>query len=575
MKKKVVAMFLAAVMALSLVACGSKSDNGGSGDASGTETIKLGGVGPLTGGYANYGLSVQHGAELAVKEINAAGGVNGKQLELSFQDSQGDPESAVAAYGKLMDWGMNVSLGAVLSGETASVVAAAKADDVLVMETTGSADKCIDGNDKAFRICFYDSYQGTAAADYLTDNALATEVGVFYQSDNDYSVGLYNAFVAECQNTGVTIKETQTFTTATSTDFSTQVNALASSGVKVVFIPIYAEEASTFLTQAKGKFADDVYFFGADGLDGILGKVSQDVTIADNVLMMTPFAADSADPKVQAFVKAYEEAYGATPDQFAADAYDVPHRSKDDEIQADASSEVFKYFVCSICPVKAPTLELRYDLDQSEFHSSSTGYIATSPELGFLYPAFDNRTANIYNVLFYSKNAAEIHQEVIDALFHVDPPMSAEEQKNAFGSALADALDKDCSYDVVQSVHEQIRARIEDHKESKDPEPLEMTAGDVGGILANSGVNDEQIAAFQRECDEQYGENAALNPNNIIESKKFEITTPEVKISIAPENSYMIEARVINGRKYLLIPADDGVEVNGIGVNIPGLAKEE
>lgn len=309
MKKKVVAMFLAAVMALSLVACGSKSDNGGSGDASGTETIKLGGVGPLTGGYANYGLSVQHGAELAVKEINAAGGVNGKQLELSFQDSQGDPESAVAAYGKLMDWGMNVSLGAVLSGETASVVAAAKADDVLVMETTGSADKCIDGNDKAFRICFYDSYQGTAAADYLTDNALATEVGVFYQSDNDYSVGLYNAFVAECQNTGVTIKETQTFTTATSTDFSTQVNALASSGVKVVFIPIYAEEASTFLTQAKGKFADDVYFFGADGLDGILGKVSQDVTIADNVLMMTPFAADSADPKVQAFVKAYQDAY--------------------------------------------------------------------------------------------------------------------------------------------------------------------------------------------------------------------------------------------------------------------------
>jgi len=287
MKKKVVAMFLAAVMALSLVACGSKSDNGGSGDASGTETIKLGGVGPLTGGYANYGLSVQHGAELAVKEINAAGGVNGKQLEVNFQDSQGDPESAVAAYGKLMDWGMNVCLGGVLSGETASVVAAAKADDMFIMETTGSADKCIDGNDN-----------------------------------------LYNAFVAECQNTGVTIKETQTFTTATSTDFSTQVNALASSGVKVVFIPIYAEEASTFLTQAKGKFADDVYFFGADGLDGILGKVSQDVTIADNVLMMTPFAADSADPKVQAFVKAYQDAYNATPDQFAADAYDAVYAVK-------------------------------------------------------------------------------------------------------------------------------------------------------------------------------------------------------------------------------------------------------
>ena len=327
MKKRVFAMLMACMMALSLVACGNKTnDNGGSGDSAdgaGTETIKLGVVGPLTGGYANYGLSVQHGAQLAVDEINVAGGVNGKQLELSAQDSQGDPESAVAAYGKLMDWGINVFLGGVLSGETASVVAAAKADDMFIMETTGSADKCIDGNDKAFRICFYDSYQGTAAADYLKDNALADEVGVFYQSDNDYSAGLYNAFVAECEKTGVTIKETQTFTTATNTDFSTQVNALVNSGVKVVFIPIYAEEASTFLTQAKGKFAEDVYFFGADGLDGILGKVSQDVTIADNVLMMTPFAADSAAANVQAFVSAYQANYNATPDQFAADAYDA------------------------------------------------------------------------------------------------------------------------------------------------------------------------------------------------------------------------------------------------------------
>ena len=328
MKKRVFAMMMAVVMAFSLMACGNKADNGSGGAADTAETIKLGVVGPLTGGYANYGLSVQHGAELAVKEINAAGGVNGKQLELSAQDSQGDPESAVAAYGKLMDWGMNVFLGGVLSGETASVVAAAKADDLFIMETTGSADKCIDGNDKAFRICFYDSYQGTAAANYLKDNALADEVGVLYQSDNDYSAGLYNAFVAECEKTGVTIKETQTFTAATATDFSTQVNALVNSGVKVVFLPIYAEEASTFLTQAKGKFAEDVYFFGADGLDGILGKVSQDVTIADNVLMMTPFAADSTDPKVQAFVKAYEEAYGATPDQFAADAYDAVYTVK-------------------------------------------------------------------------------------------------------------------------------------------------------------------------------------------------------------------------------------------------------
>ena len=320
-------MLMAVVMAFSLMACGNKTDNGG--DAADTaETIKLGVVGPLTGGYANYGLSVQHGAELAVKEINAAGGVNGKQLELSAQDSQGDPESAVAAYGKLMDWGMNVFLGGVLSGETASVVAAAKADDMFIMETTGSADKCIDGNDKAFRICFYDSYQGTAAANYLKDNALADEVGVLYQSDNDYSAGLYNAFVAECEKTGVTIKETQTFTAATATDFSTQVNALANSGVKVVFLPHLRGGGLHLPDPGQGQVREDVYFFRGDGLDGILSKVSQDVTIADNVLMMTPFAADSTDPKVQAFVKAYEEAYGATPDQFAADAYDAVYTVK-------------------------------------------------------------------------------------------------------------------------------------------------------------------------------------------------------------------------------------------------------
>ena len=252
----------------------------------------------------------------------------------------------------------------------------------------------------------------------------------------------------------------------------------------------------------------------------------------------------------------------------AADAYDVPRRGSDDQVLADGSDTVFKYFVCSICPVKDPTLALRYSDELSEFHSCSTGHIASPPELGFLFPAFDDRAANIYNALFYSKNPAELHQEVIDALFRVEPPMSAAEQKNVFDTALTEALDQDCSYDVVQSVHEQIRAKIEDHKESHDPEPLELTVSDVGCILANSGVDTEKVEAFKANCEKQYGENAALNPVNIIESRKFQVTTPEVKISIAPENSYLIETRVIDGRKYLLIPADDGVEVNGIGVNI-------
>ena len=319
--KKFFCMMMAVLMVLAMTACGGEKTPTPNQDE--TETIRIGGIGPLSGGYANYGFSVKNGAQLAVDEINAAGGINGKQIELSFQDSQADPESAVNAYGKLMDWGMQVSLGGVLSGETASIVAAAREDNVMLITPSGSADKCIDGNSRAFRVCFYDSFQGAAAAQYIKNNNMVDTVGILYQSDIDYSVGLYNAFVEECGKSGITIAETQTFTDATKTDFSTQINALVNSGVKLVFIPFYAEEASTFLTQARGKFADDVYFFGADGLDGILGKVEQDPTIANNVLMLTPFAADDPAENVQAFVKAYQAAYNATPDQFAADAYDA------------------------------------------------------------------------------------------------------------------------------------------------------------------------------------------------------------------------------------------------------------
>ena len=326
--KKFLCMMMAVLMVLAMAACGGEPANNGGNDTPDATTVKIGGIGPLTGAYANYGLSEKNGAELAVKEINEAGGIAGKQIELSYQDSQGESESAVNAYGKLMDWGMEVSLGCVLSGENASVVAAARDDDVLLITPSGSADKCIDGNDKAFRVCYYDSYQGAAAAQYIKDNNMVDTVGILYQSDNDYSVGLYNAFVAKCGELGITIAETQTFTSSTNTDFSTQVSALVSSGVKLVFIPLYAEEASTFLTQAHGKFADDVYFFGADGLDGILGKVEQDTSLANNVLMLTPFAADNPAENVQSFVKKYQEAYGATPDQFAADAYDAIYAIK-------------------------------------------------------------------------------------------------------------------------------------------------------------------------------------------------------------------------------------------------------
>lgn len=320
--KKVIALVVAAVMVFCFAACGN---NGGSEEG----VIKIGGIGPLTGDYANYGTSVYNGAKIAVEEINAAGGINGMKIDLNFQDSQGDPDSAVSAYGKLIDWGMDISLSGVFSGENASITAAAVQDDMFLLSASASADTCIATNDAAYRVCFFDSFQGVAAADYIKDNNMATEVGVFYQSDIDYSIGLYESFKAECEKIGVKIVEVQSFTGDTNTSFETQINALVSCGAKVIFMPIYAAEASTFLSQAKNgtadaKFAKDVFFFGADGLDGIVGKVEQTPETADNVLMLTPFAADNPDQKVQNFVKAYKDANkGATPDQFAAGGYDA------------------------------------------------------------------------------------------------------------------------------------------------------------------------------------------------------------------------------------------------------------
>lgn len=252
----------------------------------------------------------------------------------------------------------------------------------------------------------------------------------------------------------------------------------------------------------------------------------------------------------------------------AADSYDVPSRGSDDLEMEDASEQMFRYIVCSICPVKAPEMELRYMNDERTFHSCSTGHIAAAPEIGFLFPAFDGRSANIYGALYYSKNAAEIHQEVIDAVFHVEPPLPAPTQKEVFDTALQDALQQDCSFEVVQAVHEQVFTLLQDHKESRDPESPSISMEEMGTILQSSGVSSQQADAFRQQCTQRYGQDAVLNPGNLVESRKFEVQTPEVKISVAPENSYLIETRVIQGRKYLLIPASGGVQINGIDVTI-------
>ena len=256
----------------------------------------------------------------------------------------------------------------------------------------------------------------------------------------------------------------------------------------------------------------------------------------------------------------------------ACDSYDVPHRGKDDSLQADASDEVFTYIVCVVCPIKEGKVELGYFPGDNEFHCAA-GQTVAPPELGFLFPAFDDRAANIYNALFYSRKANEIHQEFIDAIFHVEAPMSAVEQKEAFQSALSDAFD--CSLEVMQTVHEQLREKIKEHRESGSAEPLEMSASEIGQILQSCGIADEQVAAFQEKCGEQFGSGVVLNPANLIDSSRFEIKTPEITISADPEYSYLVETQIINGRKYLLIHAEDGVEVNGFAVSITAAQKDD
>lgn len=250
----------------------------------------------------------------------------------------------------------------------------------------------------------------------------------------------------------------------------------------------------------------------------------------------------------------------------AADNYDVPHKGR---AEREDSGEVFSYIVCCVCPVKDPTAALRYFAEENEFHIGSTGYTVTAPALGFLFPAFDDRRTNIYNALYYTRDPSLLHPEMIDAVFRTqEAPMSAPEQQDAFHASLTAALEEECSLDIVQAVHEQISGRMQEHKESGDPEPLELTVGDVERILADSGVAVEKVESFREKCTGEFGEHAALIPGNIIDSRKFEVCTQEVKISVKPEFSYLVETRILDGRKYILIPADSGVEVNGIPVSV-------
>ena len=251
----------------------------------------------------------------------------------------------------------------------------------------------------------------------------------------------------------------------------------------------------------------------------------------------------------------------------AYDVYDVPHYGKDGN-RDDEGGELYKYFVCCVCPVKEGKPELGYEPEERRFHSAAIGQVVSAPELGFLFPAFDARSANIYNALFYTKDASLGHEDFVEAVFRAEAPIPAARQKELFGEMLSQSLEAECSFDVIQSVHEQLSERMTVHKESKDPEPLTLSEGDMGDILENSGVSPEHAEAFTRRMAEELGEGTPLRPANISSASKMEIETPEVKISVDPKYSYLIQPRIIDGHKYLLVSADAGVELNGLAVEI-------
>ena len=248
------------------------------------------------------------------------------------------------------------------------------------------------------------------------------------------------------------------------------------------------------------------------------------------------------------------------------DTYDVPARAKDGE-KYD-SGNVFKYILCAVCPVKSGKAQLGYSADEERFRSEAMNQIVSAPELGFMFPCFDDRCANIYNALYYSRNTRDIHREFIDSVFNTEIPMSAGIQQETFGACLSESMDMKCPFDTVQSVNEQLSERVELHKESRDPEPLVISPQEMDGILENSGMKPEQIEKFNESLEAEFGRDAALSPANLTDSRKLQICTPQVKISLDPKFSYLVESKVIDGKRCIVINADAGVEINGLSADI-------
>ena len=336
--KKQLSMVLAALMAASLVACGGASgekkateaESKANAESSGSEksglTWKIGGQGPLTGGAAVYGNAVVNGAEIAIDEINANGGINGYQIEYKKADDEHDQEKAINAYNSLKDWGMQFLVGPTTSAPAIAVGTEAEGDNMFVLSPSGSAVE-VTAPKNVFRVCFSDPAQGTKSAEYIGSHNLGKKIGIIYDSSDVYSSGVHDSFVAEAPKQNLEIVADEQFTADSNKDFSTQLQKMKDSGAELVFLPFYYSEAALVLTQAN-TMGFKPTFFGCDGMDGILNVENFDVSLAEGLMLLTPFAADAKDDLTVNFVKNYKEKYKETPIQFAADAYDAVYAIK-------------------------------------------------------------------------------------------------------------------------------------------------------------------------------------------------------------------------------------------------------
>ena len=325
--KKLLALVMAAAMVFSLCACGASDSKAPAASSSDEAVFKLGSTGPITGDAAIYGQAVMNACKIAVDEINAAGGINGYKVEYRFEDDVADGETAVNAYNTLMDWGMQALVGTVTSGACISVSSKVYEDRVFALTPSASSTDVTAGKDNMFQLCFADPNQGSGSATYMSANMADAKIAVIYRNDDAYSQGIRDTFVTEAASLGINVVYEGTFTEDTQTDFSVQLTAAQAAGADLVFLPIYYQPASVILSQADAMGYAPT-FFGVDGMDGILTMEGFDASLAEGVMLLTPFSADAEDELTKNFVAEYQKRYGETPNQFAADGYDCIYAVK-------------------------------------------------------------------------------------------------------------------------------------------------------------------------------------------------------------------------------------------------------